>query len=79
MPTNIKKAKTFLLDEYLNKIEANSNQRYFYFKAKCYHSFKKSEAPVLFVFLCVLCQAESFKPPVHAKLAKLATVTIFWQ
>ena len=55
MPTNIKKAKTFLLDEYLNKIEANSNQRYFYFKAKCYHSFKKSEAPRSLCFaMCIV-------------------------
>ena len=45
IPTNLKKAKTFLKDEYLKEIEANSDQRYFYFKAKCYHSFRKSEAP----------------------------------
>ena len=40
-----KKVKTFLKDEYLKEIEANSDQRYFYLKAKCYHSFRKSEAP----------------------------------
>ena len=45
IPTNLKKAKTFLKDEYLKEIEANSDQRYFYLKAKCYHSFRKSEAP----------------------------------
>ena len=45
IPTNLKKAKTFLQDEYLKDIEANSDQRYFYLRAKCYHSFKKSEAP----------------------------------
>ena len=45
IPTNLKKVKTFLKDEYLKEIEANSNQRYFYLKAKCYHSFRKSEAP----------------------------------
>ena len=45
IPTNLKKVKTFLKDEYLKEIEANSDQRYFYLKAKCYHSFRKSEAP----------------------------------
>ena len=45
IPTNLRKAKTFLQDEYLKEIEANSDQRYFYLKAKCFHSFKKSEAP----------------------------------
>ncbi|PFX19213.1 hypothetical protein AWC38_SpisGene16382 [Stylophora pistillata] len=45
IPTNLKKAKTFLKDEYLKEIEANSDQRYFYLKANCYHSFRKSEAP----------------------------------
>ena len=38
---NLWRAKTFLGDEYLKDIEANSDQRYFYLKAKCYHSFKK--------------------------------------
>ena len=45
IPTNLKKVKTFLKDEYLKEIEANSDQKYFYLKAKCYHSFRKSEAP----------------------------------
>ena len=45
IPTNLRKAKTFLQDEYLKEIETNSDQRYFYLKAKCFHSFKKSEAP----------------------------------
>ena len=45
IPTNLKKVKTFLKDEYLKEIEANSDQRYFYLKAKYYHSFRKSEAP----------------------------------
>ena len=29
IPTHLKKAKTFLKDEYLKEIEANSGQRYF--------------------------------------------------
>ena len=43
--TNLRKAKTFLQDEYLKEIEANSDQLHFYLKAKCFHSFRKSEAP----------------------------------
>ena len=40
IPTNLKKAKTFLTGQYLKDIEATSGQRHFYFRAKCYHSFK---------------------------------------
>ncbi|KAJ7386715.1 hypothetical protein OS493_006727 [Desmophyllum pertusum] len=39
VPTGLRKAKTFLEDEYLHEIEATSDQRYFYFRAKCCHSF----------------------------------------
>ena len=45
IPTNLRKVKTFLKDEYLKEINANSDQIYFYLKAKCFHSFKKSEPP----------------------------------
>ena len=45
IPTNLRKAKTFLKDEYLKDIEANSDQRYFYLRSKCYHSFRKKDAP----------------------------------
>ena len=55
IPTNLNKAKTFLKDQYLKEVEANSDQRYFYMKSKCYHSFKKSEAPHVLCFaLCIL-------------------------
>ena len=55
IPTNLRKAKTFSTDEKLKKIEANSDKRYFFFRAKCYHSFKKSEAPhVLRFVLCIV-------------------------
>jgi len=37
-PTNLKRAKTFLEDQYLKHIQTTSDQR-------CYHSFKKSETP----------------------------------
>lgn len=45
VPTSLKRAKTFLQDEYLKEIEAVDDQDYFYFKCKCYHSSKKHEAP----------------------------------
>ena len=40
IPTNLKKAKTFLTGQYLKDKEATSGQGHFYFRAKCYHSFK---------------------------------------
>lgn len=45
IPTNLRKAKTFLKDAYLRDIEANSYQRYFDMRAKCYHSFRKKDSP----------------------------------
>ena len=55
IPTNLGKAKTYLTDEYLKEIKANSDQQYFFLRAKCYHSFKKSEAPhVLRFALCIV-------------------------
>ena len=44
-PTSLRKAKTFLEDEYLKEIQAASDDHCFYFKSLCYHSFKKSEPP----------------------------------
>ena len=55
IPTNLRKAKTFLKDEYLKDIEANSDQRYFYMRSKCYHSFRKKDAPHSLRFtLCIV-------------------------
>ena len=55
IPTNLRKARTFLNDEYLKDIEANSDQRYFYLRVKCYHSFKKSDAPHILRFsMCIV-------------------------
>ena len=45
VPTNLRKAQIFLQDEYLHEIITTSDQRGFYFKAKCSHSFKKNDAP----------------------------------
>ena len=55
IPKNLRKAETFLNDEYLKEIEANSNQRYFYLRAKCYHSLKTSGAPYNLRFaICII-------------------------
>ena len=55
VPTNLKRAKTFLQDEYVKEIEAADDQDYFYFKCKCYHSYKKHEAPhTIQVALCII-------------------------
>lgn len=55
VPTSLKRAKTFLQDEYLKEIEAADDQDYFYFKCKCYHSSKKHEAPcAVQVALCII-------------------------
>ena len=45
VPTGLKKAATFLKDEYLKEIESYDNQRYFFMRCKCYHSFKKNDPP----------------------------------
>ena len=55
LPTGMLKAKTFLRDEYLHDIETAHDQRYFYYRAKCFHSFKKKERPHrLKLALCIV-------------------------
>ena len=55
VPTTLRKAKTFLEDEYLHEILAASDQKWFYFKAKCYHSFRKNDPPhQLKLALCII-------------------------
>lgn len=55
VPTTLRKAKTFLEDEYLHRIMAASDQQHFYFKAKCYHSFQKNDTPhQLKLALCIV-------------------------
>ena len=44
VPTSLKRAKTFLQDEYWKDIEANDDENYFYFKCKCYHTYKNRSA-----------------------------------
>ena len=45
LPTGLRKAKAFLEDEYLHDIQTAHDQRYFYYRAKCFHSFKTREDP----------------------------------
>ena len=55
VPITLWKAKTFLEDEYLHEILAASDQKCFYFKAKCYHSFRKNDPPhQLKLALCII-------------------------
>ena len=55
VPTRLIKARRFLDDEYLEDIECVSDSRYFFFKAKCCHSFRKSDPPHnLQIALCIL-------------------------
>lgn len=76
IPTNLKKAKTFLKDEHLKDNEANSEQRYFYPRAKCQHSFSKRDAPHSLRFaLCIISGQVLYAVPV--KLGKWVTATMF--
>ena len=54
MPTSLRKTKAFLEDEFLREITAASDDRCFYFQAKCCHSFRKNESPhQLKLALCI--------------------------
>lgn len=55
VPTSVRKATTFLNDEYLKDISATSDENFFYFRSQCHHSFRKNDAPHnLKVALCIL-------------------------
>ena len=55
VPTSWRKAKTFLEDEYLKDVQCTSDETHFYFRCRCYHSFRKNDEPhVLRVALCIL-------------------------
>ena len=45
VPTGLRKATAFLKDEYLKDIQCTSDQSCFYFRAKCFHSFRKNDPP----------------------------------
>ena len=53
--TGLVKARRFLDDEYLQDIECVSDSKYFFFKGKCCHSFRKNDPPHdLKIALCIL-------------------------
>ena len=55
VPTSWRKGKTFLEDEYLKNIESASDEVHFYFRCKCYHSFRKNDEPhSLKLALCIV-------------------------
>ena len=55
VPTGLKKAATFLKDEYLKEIKSYDDQRYFFMRCKCYHSFRKNDPPHnVFLALCIV-------------------------
>lgn len=57
VPTPLRKAKTFLEDEYLHEIIATRDDKCFYFKAKCCHNYrKKNNNPLhqLKLSICIL-------------------------
>lgn len=55
VPTALRKAKTFLEDEYLHEIMGASDDKCFYFKAKCCHSYRKNDPPhQLKLSICIL-------------------------
>ena len=55
LPTGLPKAKAFLVDEYLHEIQTHQDQSYFYYRAKCFHSFKVREEPHnLKLALCIV-------------------------
>ena len=45
LPTGLRKAKAFLADEYFHEFQSHQDQSYFYYQAKCFHSFKVREEP----------------------------------
>ena len=55
LPTGLMRAKAYLQDEYLHDIQTTYDQHYFFYRAKCFHSFKKNESPhELKLALCVV-------------------------
>ena len=90
VPTSLKKAKTFLEDEYLREINAASDDCCFYFQAKCCHSFRKNDPPhQLKLALCIFkgdvldssctCVAgkAGFCNPISALMFKICKLSLF--
>lgn len=60
VPTPLRKAKTFLEDEYLHEIIATRDDKCFYFKAKCCHSYRKKKQPTASVKIINLYPQELY-------------------
>ena len=55
LPSGLAKAKTYLQDDYLYDIQTNYDQRYFFYRVKCFYSFKRNENPHnLDLVLCIV-------------------------
>lgn len=55
LPTGLRKAKAFLANEYLHDIQTQQDQRYFYYRSKCFHSFRVRDEPHnLKLALCIV-------------------------
>ena len=77
VPTSLRKAKSFLEDEYFKEIVSASDNQFFYFKCLCHHSFRKkrptSQAANCSVYI-------NMKHMLHAHVLqeRLDFVTMFW-
>ena len=88
VPTALRKAKTFLEDEYLHEIMATCDDKCFYFKAKCYHSYRKNDPPhQLKLALCIregdvlhsswTCVAVGFCNHISALMLKVCKFSLY--
>ena len=75
LPTGLRKAKAFLADEY--DIQTHEDQSYFYYRAKCLHSFKVREEPHnLKLALCIVSGEVEYAYCGPTGLESQASVTI---
>ena len=78
VPTSVRKATTFLNDEYVKNLSAASNNTYFYLRCQCHHSFRKNYPPHnLKVALCIF-SGEVKNASCSLLLARSGFATIFW-
>ena len=55
VPTSLRKAKSFLNDEYLQDIKTASDSNFFFVKSLCHHSYRKNDPPhILRLALCLV-------------------------
>ena len=79
IPTGLLKARRrFLDDEYLEDIECASDSKYFFFKGKCCHSFRKNDPPHNLKTPCASCQEKWRVLCVRVWQEKEDSVTMCW-